>query len=456
MAAHAPYIMPDGRSLVQYFAQEREREQLRRRKAELRGKDAQFVQLIRQRTTTLSDLEIAELKAMENAGVRRRRRWLNDKTLRDLAGPLSAADMEAQFKPAPFGVAVLSPLAQALAPANAALWENFRSIDPEKEARVLQKWAAHQRESAPLRQRPMTQAALALQRWAAVSKKARAALKRANPSSVMQLEVQILDFFQQAGHSDQLLIPLDDAFTRLLVHGLAEFYGLLSTSRPDPASGGTTVTVYRRTKPSSDGQPDISLVLGAVAAPHQRPRSAAASGPSPSPSSCRRVAAASTGPSPARGSVAGASPARSGSGQIVAPSPLGSQAQSAAAGAAGLSPSPSPGRQGSSSSRAVLGASPQMRPAGRAMSVGAGEESRSASGRRRTEEMPVDHEITCTDVLLAMAEVGQMGLNEEALRRYVHVHIHGTMGADEPPHQHHHHSHVRTHAGQHCTAAVTR
>ncbi len=62
---------------------------------------------------------------------------------------------------------------------------------------ALQKWATHQRESAPLRQRPMSQAALALQRWAAVSKKARAALKRANPASVMQLEHQILDFFER-------------------------------------------------------------------------------------------------------------------------------------------------------------------------------------------------------------------------------------------------------------------
>ncbi|GLC37916.1 hypothetical protein PLESTB_001502800 [Pleodorina starrii] len=431
MAAHAPYIMPDGRSLTHYLAQEREREQLRRRKAELRGKDLQFAQLLRQRTSTMSDLELAELKAMENAGVRRRRRWLNDKTLRDLAGPLSAADMESQFKPAPFGMAVPSPLAQAMSPANAALWDNFRNIDPEKEARVLQKWAAHQRESAPLRQRPLSQAALALQRWAAVGKKARAALKRANPSSVMQLEMQILDFFEQAGPTEQLLMPLEDGFARLLVHGLSEFYGLLSASRPDPATGATVVAVYRRAKPPAPGQPDISLGLGAspAAPPHSRP------GSSPSPGGSRRGGggSSSTGPSPARGSVTVPSPVRGGAGsQAAAPTAPAGQAHS---------PSPSPGRLGSSGRGAAAGASPQP---GRAVSAGgaaAGAGAASSGSRLRAEEGPVEHEITCTDVLLAMAEVGQMGLNEEALRRYVHVHIHGTMAADGAHHQHHHHHH---------------
>jgi hypothetical protein len=68
MAAHAPYIMPDGRSLQIYLAQERGREELRRRKAELRGKDLQFAQLLRQRGAASSELELAELKAMESAG----------------------------------------------------------------------------------------------------------------------------------------------------------------------------------------------------------------------------------------------------------------------------------------------------------------------------------------------------------------------------------------------------
>eukprot|EP00198_Chlamydomonas_reinhardtii_P000341 XP_001689676.1 predicted protein [Chlamydomonas reinhardtii] len=357
--------MPDGRSLQTYLHQEREREQLRRRKAELRGKDLQFAQLLRQRGAASSELELAELKAMESAGVRRRRRWINDKTLRDLAGPLSAADMEAQFKPAPFGnPAAPSALSQAMAPANAALWENFRNIDPEKEARVLQKWAAHQRESAPLRQRPHSQASLALHRWAAVGKKARAALKRANAASVMALELQILDFFETAGPGEQLVLPLEDGFARLLVHGLAEFYGLLSVSRPDPSTNTNNSTG--------------ASASGGAGGAQQAGGAAQGLSPSPSPSPGRRL--------PGAGGVSGSSP------------PPGARG-------AGRSTSTGPGAGGGG---------------------GGASESPAAAAAGAV----VDHEITCADVLMAMAEVGQMGLNEETLRRYVATHIHGTLAAE--------------------------
>ncbi|KAG2444926.1 hypothetical protein HXX76_001662 [Chlamydomonas incerta] len=452
--------MPDGRSLHTYLHQEREREQLRRRKAELRGKDLQFAQLLRQRGAASSELELAELKAMESAGVRRRRRWLNDKTLRDLAGPLSAADMESQFKPAPFGnPAVPSALAQAMSPANAALWENFRNIDPEKEARVLQKWAAHQRESAPLRQRPHSQASLALHRWAAVGRKARAALKRANPASVMALELQILDFFETAGPGEQLVLPLEDGFARLLVHGLAEFYGLLSVSRPDPSSSGggggsganSCVAVYRRTRPAAAAAGpelggggagsglDISLPLGRAAA-------AAGAGVGVGPSPGRRAAggASSTGPSPARGALAGASPVRAAGASPAAagagssPSPAagaaagGAGAQAGAGAGLSPSPSPSPGRL-LPGAGGVGGASPPpgARGGGRSTSTGPGAAGGGGGGGSAPAAAAVvDHEITCADVLMAMAEVGQTGLNEETLRRYVATHIHGTLAAE--------------------------
>ncbi|GFR39686.1 hypothetical protein Agub_g160 [Astrephomene gubernaculifera] len=473
MAAHAPYIMPDGRSLTHYLAQEREREQLRRRKAELRGKDLQFAQLLRQRGASTSEMELAELKAMEAAGVRRRRRWLNDKTLRDLAGPLSAADMEAQFKPAPFGGGhVPSPLAQALTPAHAALWDNFRSIDPEKEARVLQKWAAHQRESAPPRQRQQrgpTQAALALQRWAGVGRRARAALKRANPASVMQMELQMLDFFEQAAPGAQLLLPLEDPFARLLAHGLADFHGLLSASRSLPHTGEQAVAVYRRNKPlSSSSTPNTGTTMGATAggaadgvgsspggartpgSATQRPRSAAVAGaspggasPSPSPFRLGATAAApspsssSTGPSPARGAAVGPSPGRGG--LLAAAAAAGPSSAAAAESTTPLpgerGASPLPPRMGSSSGAAtgIRGGGTSSPLTGRAVSAGRSTSAgRGAAGASGAEQQQQQHEpeITCTDVLLALAEVGQLGLNEASLRRYVHVHIHGTPGAE--------------------------
>lgn len=43
--------------------------------------------------TTASEQELAEIRAIERVGHRRRRQWLNDKLLRDLAGPMSTHDM---------------------------------------------------------------------------------------------------------------------------------------------------------------------------------------------------------------------------------------------------------------------------------------------------------------------------------------------------------------------------
>lgn len=156
----------------------------------------------RAQRSALSDAELAEIRAIERVGHRRRRQWLNDKLLRDLAGAMSTQDMvrlipagkhsgillhahtpsstdqsdlqplsatlthlttqlndttqstgdaaatapppvcrtqERQFKPVPFGFpAPPSAFTLASAPEHAAVWEHFRSIDSDKEARVLQ------------------------------------------------------------------------------------------------------------------------------------------------------------------------------------------------------------------------------------------------------------------------------------------------------------------------------
>lgn len=147
MASNTPYIMPGGpgvRSLAQAMKAEREKDDVPRKKkgaSTKRGKDLQFMQVMAQKQRlqgTSAEVESSELRALEMVGVRRRRRWLNDKILRDLAGPLTAQDMHDQFNPAPFGVKVPSALEIITRPEHADLWDNFRNIDPEKEAKVLQ------------------------------------------------------------------------------------------------------------------------------------------------------------------------------------------------------------------------------------------------------------------------------------------------------------------------------
>lgn len=66
------------------------------------------------------------------------RRWLNDKLLRDMAGTLTASDMASLFKPVPFGEQRTSPWQLAAQPEHAVLWDLFRSLEMDKQSRVLQ------------------------------------------------------------------------------------------------------------------------------------------------------------------------------------------------------------------------------------------------------------------------------------------------------------------------------
>ncbi len=82
--SHAPYIMPDGSRLGEVLRNERRSAQKRSSKAEATGKQAQadLVLLLTRSAkasagtgNALSDQELAELRALESVGVRRRRRW---------------------------------------------------------------------------------------------------------------------------------------------------------------------------------------------------------------------------------------------------------------------------------------------------------------------------------------------------------------------------------------------
>lgn len=68
----------------------------------------------------------------------------------------------------------------------------------------MQKWAEYNRELAQASTSGRkgvaeTPAGLALQRWSSVGKKGRAALRKANVHSVLQLETQILEFLELVG-----------------------------------------------------------------------------------------------------------------------------------------------------------------------------------------------------------------------------------------------------------------
>ncbi|KAF6250659.1 hypothetical protein COO60DRAFT_1705572 [Scenedesmus sp. NREL 46B-D3] len=172
-----------------------------------------------------------------------------------------------------------SAFAVAMAPEHLPLWEHFRNIDVDREANVLQRWEQHNREEQRAQQQQQQQhkpgmlvtrheqqeaaAAAALDKWRSVGRSARAALKKANVHSVLELEMQVLQLLDQADAQAEQLLELPDGFARLLVHGLAEFHGLLSSTR---VVGGSKLVAVRRRPQQQQQQPSMPAAAGSAAA----------------------------------------------------------------------------------------------------------------------------------------------------------------------------------------------
>ncbi|KAK9811489.1 hypothetical protein WJX72_004757 [[Myrmecia] bisecta] len=203
------------------------------------------------------------MEAVLRVGRERRRRFLNDKLLRDMAGALTAPDMEALFKPVPFGETHTTPLTEAAAPENQAIWDLFRNIDMDRQQKVLQKWEAHiqasRQSEAPAGPPPRTSAALtALKCWAGIQRKARDALKKACAINVDDMEQLVLAFLEEGDSEGELVLELTNGFQRLQAHGLAEFHNLVCNSR-EGADGAVRVTSMRfRRGVDCHGPPEIT------------------------------------------------------------------------------------------------------------------------------------------------------------------------------------------------------
>ena len=140
MSGHAPYIMPDGTTLSQLLSNNEAHEAAKRSQNHRTAKTDRWersFKLVRNRPP--SDSEQSELDFLYKVGRERRRRFLNDKMLRDMAGPMTASEMEGLFKPVPFGDSShISPLQEVLQPENASIWDMFRNIDYDKQTRFMQ------------------------------------------------------------------------------------------------------------------------------------------------------------------------------------------------------------------------------------------------------------------------------------------------------------------------------
>uniref|UniRef100_A0A061RUY1 Phenazine biosynthesis-like domain-containing protein 1-like n=1 Tax=Tetraselmis sp. GSL018 TaxID=582737 RepID=A0A061RUY1_9CHLO len=227
-----------------------------------------------------SDVDQAELDAASRLGARRFRRWVNDRILRDMAGRLTAEDMQGLFSPVPFGGDLRkSVIQEASEPHVYALWQSFISIDMDRQDRVLQKWEEH---IASQRKSKATAAELgpetwALRTWARVGRKARNAMKRAPDGLVEKLESRILDALRadggDSGSGSSVDLEVGSSFRRLIVHGIAEYHRLHSSSHTDPKTGARVTRVWRGRGGGGGGSDirvaDILSVLSDIS--HGRP-----------------------------------------------------------------------------------------------------------------------------------------------------------------------------------------
>ena len=220
-----------------------------------------------------------ELQEAARLGQRRRRRWANDRLLRELGGAMTVAEMQAQFMPPPFGAPPQPTAFERMLRAQArGEWAGFHKVDMDKERAFLRELELAEAEARRERARGGEKVVFAnagvsvpggtdakgendedavIRRetdayavegpraaWGRVSAKERAALRnvvRRAPERLERLERALLEFAEAAGElaeetqstndAASLILPLADSYARLLAHGLCEFHGLEKASR---------------------------------------------------------------------------------------------------------------------------------------------------------------------------------------------------------------------------------
>ncbi|GAB2281394.1 hypothetical protein Dimus_015989 [Dionaea muscipula] len=185
---------------------------------------------------------------------RRTRRLLNDRLLMELVPCLNAEEIRGLFAPPPWGDEV--PVS-AFCMTNMADWDKFRSIDMDKEASIMKatKFSSKRKGSADGGKMAILTA------WHRVDSRTREALRRSFLSELVEgYEKSVRTFIQEGGDADVLLLQVQDPFHRLLLHGVCEFYNLVSVT--ETTKGSETVTMVRIRKKKSGAQvlPSITLL----------------------------------------------------------------------------------------------------------------------------------------------------------------------------------------------------
>uniref|UniRef100_A0A2P2IH38 Uncharacterized protein MANES_05G074400 n=1 Tax=Rhizophora mucronata TaxID=61149 RepID=A0A2P2IH38_RHIMU len=183
---------------------------------------------------------------------RRSRRWLNDRLLMELVPRLNAEEIKGLFAPPPWGDAVPPSL---FSMTNVGEWEKFRSIDMDNQANIIDTLNS---QSAKKRGRVDADKMAALNAWRRIDCRTREALRRSFLTELIEnYEVCIRAFIQEGEQA--LTLRVQDPFHRLLLHGVCEFYNLVSVTVTE-TNGKEPVKMTRiRKKEGAVGLPKITL-----------------------------------------------------------------------------------------------------------------------------------------------------------------------------------------------------
>ncbi|XP_010255888.1 PREDICTED: uncharacterized protein LOC104596431 [Nelumbo nucifera] len=186
---------------------------------------------------------------------RRSRRWLNDRLLIELVPRLNAEEIRGLFAPPPWGDNVpLSPFCMT----NVGDWDTFRNIDMDKEACMIKAL-----KGCPTKSKAHVDAdkMAVLNAWQRVDFRTREALRRSFLSELIEsYEECIRTFIKDSGDGDELVLHVQDPFHRLLLHGVCEFYGLVSVTATRLEDGNALkMTRIKKKKSGSVELPNITL-----------------------------------------------------------------------------------------------------------------------------------------------------------------------------------------------------
>ncbi|KAJ6794902.1 R3H domain-containing protein 4 [Iris pallida] len=156
---------------------------------------------------------------------RRSRRWLNDRILIELVPRLNVEEIRGLFAPPPFGDG--TPLS-AFCMTNFGEWDAFRNVDMDAEARMI---GSLDNLSIKRKDRVDNDKAAALKAWHRVDCRSREALRRYFLSGLIESYEECLrSFVTDNGEGDVLVLHVQDPFNRLLLHGVCEYYNLISVT----------------------------------------------------------------------------------------------------------------------------------------------------------------------------------------------------------------------------------